>query len=450
MMASQVAANSSQEATMSDPIDVFEASAFRQTSDGFIIRVPSFWLIGKSRHYLANETQKNEIVARVKRARRRSLPLALLLWLVVFAGFVTGQAFLRGNDQPAVRDVIVMIVFAIASLLLFLHFWYVLLLQPSLRLLAPTNERTTFAERRTALRTALRQKTPSGQFLMVGVLLSLSCCFSLYSFLLVSHGLRHSVFENGNGFASLFAAVVSGLAAALFFYREIKGSRFEGDAAKEKAAGLNDDSLDARFERLRLDHNQLRRNATIAAAFVAATAVGAIILNGTIRTVDADRLILRNGKGEISAMLAVGKDGAPTLGLYGPDHTANLLLGLSTSGAPSVGLYGPDHKVRAVFGLSSAGAPILRLNGPKEEGRLSFALADDGSPDLQLTGADGKSRLALTAHGSNPGLVLFDAAGAVKLKLAVDSTGVPIRIFNASAAPIKVFDANGKELPAPN
>jgi hypothetical protein len=432
---------------VSYPIDVFEASAFRQTSDGFVIRVPGLWMIGKSRHYLASETQKNEIVARVKRGRRRSLPLALLLWLLVFAGFVTAEAFLTGNDQPTVRDVIVMIVFAICSLLLALHFWYVLLLQPSLRLLVPTNERTTFAERRIAMRAALRQKTPSGQFLMVGVLLSLSCCFSLYSYLLASHGARPSIFENGNGFASLFAAVASGLAAGLFFYREIKGSQFEGDAAGEKATELNADALDARFERLRSDHNQFRRNATIAAAFVAVTAVGAIILNGTVRNVDADRLILRNGKGEISAMLAVGKDGAPTLGLYGPDHTANVLLGLSASGAPTLGLYGPDHKVRAVFGLSAVGAPILRLNGPKEEGRLSLALADDGSPDLQLTGADGKSRLALTAHASNPGLVFFDAAGALKLRLAVDSTGVPIRIFNASSTPIKAFDADGKELP---
>jgi hypothetical protein len=53
--------------------------------------------------------------------------------------------------------------------------------------------------------------------------------------------------------------------------------------------------------------------------------------------------------------------------------------------------------------------------------------------------------LALTAHGSNPGIVFFDAAGAVKLRLAVDSTGVPIRIFNASTTPIRAFDANGKE-----
>jgi hypothetical protein len=330
-------------------------------------------------------------------------------------------------------------------LLLFLHFWYVLLIQPSLRFLTSTNERTTFAERRTALRAAMRQKIPSGQFLLVGVLLSLSCCFSLYSYLLASHG--GSLF-NGGGFASLFAAVVSGLAATLFFYREIRSSQFEGDAAGEKTAEFNAGSLDARFERLRSDHNQLRRHATIAAASIAATAVGAIILNGTVRTVDADRLILRNGKGEIAAMLAVGKDGAPTLGLYGPDHTASVVLGLSSSGAPSLGLYGPGHKVRAVFGLSPTGAPILRLNDPKGEGRLSFALTDDGSPDLQLAGADGKSRLALTAHGSNPGIVLFDAAGAIKLRLAIDSTGVPIRIFNASTTPIKAFDANGKELSA--
>ncbi len=430
---------------MSDPIDIFEASAFRQTSNGFIIRVPSLWVIGKSRHYLASEAQKNEIVARVKRGRKRSLLLAFLLWLLVFAGFVAGEAFLTGHDDPTVRDTIVMIVFALFSLLLFLNFWYVLLLQPSLRLLTPTNERTTLAERRTALRAAMRQKVPSGQFLMAGVLLSLSCCFSLYSYFLASHGARHFSFENGSGFASLFAAAVSGLAAALFFYREIRSSRSEGDAAGEKTAELNADLLDARFERLRSDHNQLRRSVTIAAAAIAATVVGATVLNGTVRTVDADRLILRNGKGEIAAMLAVGKDGAPTLGLYGPDHTG-IVLGLSSSGAPSLGLYGPEHKVRAVFGLSPTGAPILRLNDPKGEGRLSFALADDGSPDLQLTGADGKSRLALTAHGSNPGLVLFDSAGAVKLRLAIDSTGVPIRIFNASTTPIKVFDAGGKEL----
>jgi hypothetical protein len=446
MMADQMGANSG-EAAMSDPIDVFEASAFRPTSDGFIFRAPGFWPIGKSRHYLASETQKNEIVARVKRGRRRSLPLAFLLWLVVFAGFVTGLAFLTGNDQPTLRDVIVMIVFAIGSLLLTLHLWYVLLLRPSLHALAPTNERTTFAERRTAMRNAMHQKTASGQFLMVGVLLSLSCCFSLYSYLLASHGARQSIFENGGGFASLFAAVVSGLAAALFFYREIRGSQSQADAAGEKTAELSADVLDARFERLRSDHNQLRRNGTVAAAIVAATAVGVIILNGTVRNLDGDRLILRNGKGDIAAMLVVGKDGAPSLGLYGPDHTASVLLGLSTSGAPSLGLYGPDHKTRAVLGLSSTGAPVVRLNGPNGEGRFSVALSDDGSPDLQLIGADGKLQMVLTARGSNPGLLFFDAAGALKLKLAVDSTGVPIRIFNASAAPIKAFDANGKEQP---
>jgi hypothetical protein len=430
---------------VSDPIDIFEASAFRQTSGGFIFRVPSFWMIGKSRHYLASEAQKNEIVARVRRGRRWSLLLTFLLWLVVFAGFIAGEAFLTGHDDPTVRDVIVMILFALFSLLLFLHFWYVLLLQPSLRFLTPTSERTTFAERRTALRAAMRQKTPSGQFLLVGVLLSLSCCFSLYSYFLASHGVRHG-FENGGGLASLFAAVVSGLAAALFFYREIRSSQFGGDAAGEKTAELNADAMDVRFERLRSDHNHLRRSVSIAAASIAATVIGAIVLNGTLRSVDTDRLILRNGNGEIAAMLAVGNDGVPTLGLYGPDHTASLLLGLSSSGAPSLGLYGPDRKVRAVFGLSPAGAPVLRFNDPKGEGRLSFALADDGSPDLQLTGADGKSRLALTAHASNPGVVFSDAAGAIKLRLAVDSTGVPIRIFNASTTPIKAFDANGKEL----
>ena len=403
---------------MSDPIDIFEATAFRKTSSGFILRVPSFWLIGKSRHYLASEAQKNEIVARVKRGRKRSLLLTLLLWLAVFAGFVTGEAFLTGHDDPTIRDTIAMIVFALISLLLFLHFWYVLLLRPSVGFLTLTNERTTFAERRTALRAA-RVKLPSGQSLLVGVFFSMSCCFSLYSCLLASHG--GSLF-NGGSFASLFATGVSGLAAALFFYREIRSSQHEGDTAAEKTTEFNADLPDARFERLQASHNQLRRNIAVAAASIAATAVGAIILNGTVRTVDADRLILRNGKGEISAIFAAGKDGAPTLGLYGP-----------------------GRKMRAVFGLSSTGAPVLRLNGPDGQSRLSFALTDDGSPDVQLAGADGKSRLALTAHGSNPGIVFFDAAGAVKLRLAVNSTGVPIRIFNASTTPIRAFDANGKE-----
>ena len=59
------------------------------------------------------------------------------------------------------------------------------------------------------MRSALLQKTPSGQFLMVGVLLSLTCCFSLYSYLLTSHGARQSIFENGGGLAPLFAAVAA-------------------------------------------------------------------------------------------------------------------------------------------------------------------------------------------------------------------------------------------------
>jgi hypothetical protein len=410
---------------VSEPIDIFEASAFRPTSNGYVLRVPNFWMFGKSRHYLASEAQKNEIVARVKRARRVSLLLTFLLWLLVFAGFVTGMAFLTGHDDPTVADVIAMIVFALVSLLLFLHFWYVLLIEPSLRHLVPTEDRTSFAERRAALRAAMRRNTPSGHFLRAAVLFSLSACFALYSYLLTTHGGRPSILGNGGGFASLFAAVMCAVAAALFFYREIRNSGPEAEAPAARPAESDAAMPDARLERLRSDHNQLRRSVAIVAAAVALTAVGAIILNGMVRNLDADRLILRNGKGDIAAMFAVGKDGSPSLGLYGP-----------------------DQKMRAVFGLSSAGAPILRLNGPDGEGRLSFVLADDGSPNLQLAGADGKSRIVLTAHGSNPGVVFFDAAGAIKLRIAVDPNGVPIRIFNASTTPIKVFDANGKEVSA--
>ena len=344
--------------------------------------------------------------------------MTLLLWLAVFAGFVTGEAFLTGHDDPTIRDTIAMIVFALISLLLFLHFWYVLLLRPSVGFLTLTNERRLRSPRGERIARSARE-------IALGAIPAGWCLFAelLLLALLVSsceHG-GVSVF-NGGSFASLFATGVSGLAAALFFYREIRSSQHEGDTAAEKTTEFNADLPDARFERLQASHNQLRRNIAVAAASIAATAVGAIILNGTVRTVHADRLILRNGKGEISAIFAAGKDGAPTLGLYGP-----------------------GGKMRAVFGLSSTGAPVLRLNGPNGQSRLSFALTDDGSPDVQLAGADGKSRLALTAHGSNPGIVFFDAAGAVKLRLAVDFTGVPIRIFNASTTPIRAFDANGKE-----
>jgi hypothetical protein len=82
--------------------------------------------------------------------------------------------------------------------------------------------------------------------------------------------------------------------------------------------------------------------------------------------------------------------------------------------------------------------------------RLSVALSDECAPDLQLAGADGSRALMPPAHASNPSIVFFDSSGAIKLRLAVDSTGVSIRIFGASSAtPIKIFEADGKEVSAP-
>jgi hypothetical protein len=406
-----------------DPVETFEASTFRPVEDGFVFRTPNPWLFGRARHYRASEAQKNEIIALVRRARKRSLPLVLLLWGVVVAALVAAATLLTGHYQSSVDEAIDVTVFAISFLFLFLHVWYVMLLRPSIRSLTPTDERYTYAERRAAVRAAMAGKSAQGRFLLIAVVLSLSCCFLLYSYLLSSHGGRS--FDKGSSFASLFAAVASAVLAGLAFYREIQNSRFEGRAVEEKTAQSSADLPVGRLERLQSDYNEFRRNATLAATFVAAAAVGAVVLNGTLRTVDADSLIVRNANGGIAAMLFVREDGGPMFVLHGPDHQGRMSFALSDSGAPSVALYGPDGNVRAELGLYP-----------------------DGMPILQLTGSDEKSGVVLTARDSDPGIVFSDATGAMKLKLAVDSAGVPIRIFNASPTPIKIFDADGKELPA--
>ena len=431
---------------MTTQVDVFEATSFKRVDNGFVFRAPNPWMFGRARNYLVNETQKNEIVARVKRSRRRSLLIALLLWVGFFAAFVFAEAFTTGHEDPTIVDAVVLILAAIISLIVCFHVWYILLLRPSIRGLPLSDERTTFSERREAARQAM-QTTAAGSFLLPGFLFSISCIFSAYSFLLRSHG-GHLAVGDGTAFASLFATIACGIGAAIFFYREIKASN-SGAGGTDPSLQSDADQMASRVARIEDENCRLRRTLAGIVAISAATIVGAMVLSGFNRSVDTDRLIVRNAKGEVAAILAAGSNNSPTLGLYGAEHKLGLLLGLSDTGSPSIGIYGPDHKLRTLFGLTNTGAPTLRFYDFKDDSRFSASLANDGSPNLQLNGADGKSRLVFTVSPDIPGIVFSDSLGAVRMRLAVDATGVPIRIFDAASSPIKIFDAAGKEVIAP-
>jgi hypothetical protein len=199
--------------------------------------------------------------------------------------------------------------------------------------------------------------------------------------------------------------------------------------------------LAARIERLEQDHDDLRReNARLRrtswrwrVAGLAGLLLGGLVLaleqvppghaQGTRgRTVEADQIVLRDGKRRVRASLSMTDEG-PVLAFY--DDTKKkprLELGVAKSG-PLVRLSDADGQSRAELGLEKQG-PALVLRD--DQGKLRTGLVMQGGPALVLADEKEKQRAQLKLTSEGVGLLLNDANAKplVELKLVKDFTAL--------------------------
>jgi hypothetical protein len=398
---------------MAGSSELIEATMFKAVADGLLFRVPAVWPFGRTRHYLATEAQKSAIVERVTRSGKRNLLLALSVWVIFIAVSVAAIAWLTGHDDPTLADVGILVTVAAVSLLACLHIYNVLTLRPVIAGLPESAERITGQERREAL----RRLTPGRSYLLFGVLYSIACTVNAFAFVTRMQGGYRVSFNDGQSFASLLLAIAFGVLAARFFYLEFINAARRTNAEVRPSAEVEAGQIAVRLERMELESCRLRRALAslvilaCASAFVTVVVWG--LMSGTTRSVNADRFVLHNSKGETAALLGVSKEGAPTLSLYGPEKKLRMLMGLTNTGSPQLGLYGPEEGLRALVGIAS-----------------------DELPVISLSGADGKSRAALVLKNEDTRLVLFDSAGGPRLTLSADAAGGHVRVMDAAGREI--------------
>jgi hypothetical protein len=317
-----------------------------------------------------NEAKKQEIAERWAGRGRWRLALTFGVWLAMFAGMVVALALLSGHDEPTALDFFVLLVLAACSLIFCLHACYALTMRPILAGLAEAPE-TSFSkkERRDAIRKALGLHS----WLLAGVIWSIVCITFLHSFFLKTHGGSDFSFD-GPSVAPLVAAIIAGLAASSFVYREI--ARLRGGEIGSGQAQLTAEALAARLRILEDDNTSLRRSLAYIVAVCAAFAVGALVLSNFLgRVLSAESLVLRNAKGEAAVIVSGGKNGEPSLGLYGDGHKLRMVIALGRDGAPQVALYNSDEKLRAAFDLDTDGSPAIQLYRPDgTSSRVNFKI----------------------------------------------------------------------------
>ena len=207
-------------------IDIREATMFKAVPGGYVFRAPNPWVFGRYRFFLANETQKSELLAVVK---ARS---PIVFWgglIALIAGSTALLAFGSGHDNPTLGDAVVMLVlipvWIYAAILIAIR-PMALRLEPMLAGLPRTEERITSAE----LSQAVRASLPWRQALLLGTgQILLSASFAVLAFGRLNGG-RLSVSEDATGVVYAFAAAAFAFAAAAFLVAAIRGARQAPDA----------------------------------------------------------------------------------------------------------------------------------------------------------------------------------------------------------------------------
>ncbi len=202
--------------------DSREAFLFKQATEGYVFRAPNLWVFGRARFFLVNEQQKAQLLA-IMTARSLFVfwTIFCISFVVMFATAVVSIAFISGQDDPSIADVVIMVVLVpvlmYAALLISVH-PTARRVQPLLADLSPTDHQITAADlRRTAQRTTLLP----AQFTLVASQVILSATFVIQAMQKAGGNLA-SVFDNGSVFSFAFAGACFAVSSIVLLIAALK------------------------------------------------------------------------------------------------------------------------------------------------------------------------------------------------------------------------------------
>jgi hypothetical protein len=201
--------------------DVREAAMFKQVADGYVFRAPNPWVFGRTRFYLADESQKARLLAIVKSRSPAVFWIALVGLIAASTALI---AFGTAHDDPTTGDVAIMIallpVWLYGALLISIY-PMARRLQPILAALPPTEQRITAVD----LRQAMRKTMSFTQCLLLGISQGIMSAALVVLVLAKTDGGRVFASADGGVLSSAFAAAAFAIAAISFLVAAVGKAR---------------------------------------------------------------------------------------------------------------------------------------------------------------------------------------------------------------------------------
>jgi len=202
-----------------------------------------------------------------------------------------------------------------------------------------------------------------------------------------------------------------------------------------------------RLERVERENRRLKKAGVAALALIAAVVLmGQATPRKLPKVVEADEFLLRDGKGNVRAMLGF-REGAPLLSFYDEEQTLRIGLGFTTDGLPTVTILSKSGNIRSSLTVLANDTTALHLYDRAEKPRAVLAVEADGTPSFSLFGKekDGSVILGVDSGGVS-GLTLSDRGGITRavlgsISLETGGTGV---IEKRPESSLVLFDRDGK------
>jgi hypothetical protein len=176
---------------------------------------------------------------------------------------------------------------------------------------------------------------------------------------------------------------------------------------------------------------------------LAAALAGAIVyrertLASSSERLQARQIELRDGAGNVRAVLGTRADGSVALMMSGADAIPRIILGVgggpagtpalalnddegrlraaitvAADGAASVGFLDQSGMIRTTLGTTANGLPALNLVDDARRVRVALQADGDGTSLLRLFDRTGQPRVALGLNGDEPSLTMRDEDGVL-------------------------------------
>lgn len=134
-----------------------------------------------------------------------------------------------------------------------------------------------------------------------------------------------------------------------------------------------------------------------------------------VQEVKAQKFSLYDASGKNRGMF-FARDGQAILILSDPNGEPRITLAVGKDGAPGIGLSDKGDKVRAEISVAK-GNPRLALLSREERERILLQVGTDGSPRIGLMDSSKSPRIVIGGTGDNWGVGLFDQKGSMTATL---------------------------------